>query len=115
METSGLNSVTGVINSTDMWGGLTQYSPAVRNELFSAYINFSDKMDQDRASQNIMGMSWGPHRGYNYRAILTNSDAIDDAQAFDEYRTIQNISSTSRIAPVAEMVPEFTGPTPLGL
>lgn len=97
-----------------MWGGLTQYSPEVRDELFTAYINFSDKMDQDPASQIIVGMHWGTHRGYNYRGILTNSDAIDNAPAFDEYKSIQNISSTSRIAPVAEMVPEFTGPTPLG-
>jgi hypothetical protein len=98
-----------------MWGGLTQYSPAVRDELFRAYINFSDGMDRDAASQHTMGISWVPHMGSAYQAILTNSDAIDDAPAFDEYRAIRNISSTSRVASVAEMVPEFTGPTPLGL
>lgn len=98
-----------------MWGGLTQYNLTERDNLFRAYINFSKKMDQDPASQNIVGMYWGPHRGYGLRGILTNSDAISDAPAFDEYRTVLNISSTSRIAAVAEIVPEFTGPTPLGL
>lgn len=103
-----------VVKSTDIWGGATMYSPTVRNDVFKAYVNFTDKMDQDSASQNIVGMSWGPHRGYAYRGILTNSDAISDAPAFDEYKKIQNISSTSRVAPVAEIVPEFSGPTPLG-
>lgn len=90
------------------------YSPSGRASVFSAYVNLIDNMDQDPASQNIVGMSWGPHRGYAYRAILTNSDAISDAQAFDEYRKIQNTSSTSRVAPVAEIVTEFSGPTPPG-
>ncbi|POS78068.1 FAD binding domain-containing protein [Diaporthe helianthi] len=103
-----------VVKSTDIWGGATIYSPPEREGVFRAYVNFADNMDQDPASQNIVGMSWGPHRGYRYRAILTNSDAVGDAPAFDEYRKIQNVSSTSRIAPVAEIVPEFTGPTPLG-
>lgn len=98
-----------------MWGGLTQYNLTERDELFRAYINFNQKMDQDPASQNIVGISWGPHRGYFLRGILTNSDAISNAPAFDEYRSIRNISSTSRVAAVAEIVPEFTGPTPLGL
>lgn len=98
-----------------MWGGLTTFNLTERDELFRAYINFASKMDQDPASQNIVGMSWGPHRGNTLRGILTNSDAISNAPAFDEYRNIRNISSTSRVAAVAEIVPEFTGPTPLGL
>lgn len=98
-----------------MWGGLTQYNVTERDKLFRAYINFAKNMDQDPASQNIVGMNWGTNKTYVLRGILTNSDAISDAPAFDEYKTIQNISSTSRVADVAEIVPEFTGPTPLGL
>lgn len=98
-----------------MWGGLTQYNLTERDKLFRAYINFAKNMDQDPASQNIVGMHWGTHRGYGLRGILTNGDAISDAPAFDEYKNIRNISSTSRVAAVAEIVPEFTGPTPLGL
>ncbi|KAF9877490.1 FAD binding domain-containing protein [Colletotrichum karsti] len=104
-----------VVESTDMWGGLTQYDPSVKEQLFEAFINFSENMHADPASQNIVGMSWGPRRGYALRSILTNSAAVQDAPAFNEYMTIRNISSTSRVAAVAEMVPEFTGPTPLGL
>ncbi|KAG8157288.1 hypothetical protein KVR01_012996 [Diaporthe batatas] len=102
------------VNTPDMWGGSTMYNASDRKSVFGAYVDFTDSMDRDPASQNIVGMSWGPHRGYAYRAILTNSDAVSDAPAFDEYRKIENISSTSRVAPVAEIVPEFSGPTPLG-
>ncbi|KAK7738854.1 hypothetical protein SLS63_002191 [Diaporthe eres] len=104
-----------VVNNPDMWGGLTEYNLTERDQLFRAYINFNQRMDQDPASQNNVGISWGPHRGYFLNGILTNSDAISNAPAFDEYKNIRNISSTSRVAAVAEIVPEFTGNTPLGL
>lgn len=91
------------------------YNLTERDQLFRAYINFNQRMDQDPASQNNVGISWGPHRDYFLNGILTNSDAISNAPAFDEYKSIRNISSTSRVAAVAEIVPEFTGPTPLGL
>ncbi|KAI3401861.1 hypothetical protein diail_6420 [Diaporthe ilicicola] len=104
-----------VVNSTDMWGGYTLYNLTETDKVFRAYVNFTDKMAQDPASQSNVGMSWGSHRGYGLNAILTNSDGISNAPAFDEYRNIPNISSTSRVSSVAEMVQEFTGPTPLGL
>ncbi|KAH9228695.1 hypothetical protein K456DRAFT_57021 [Colletotrichum gloeosporioides 23] len=104
-----------VVNSTDMWGGLREYDETNRDKLFRAYLNFADKMDQDPASQNIVGMSYGTHRTHGLRAILTNSAGVDDAPAFSEYEKINVTSNTSRVAAVAEMVPEFTGPTPLGL
>lgn len=98
-----------------MWGGLREYDETNRDKLFRAYLNFADKMDQDPASQNIVGMSYGTHRTHGLRAILTNSAGVDDAPAFSEYEKINVTSNTSRVAAVAEMVPEFTGPTPLGL
>ncbi|TDZ29574.1 Bifunctional solanapyrone synthase [Colletotrichum spinosum] len=45
--------------------------------------------------------------------ITTKAEST--APAFHEFVKITNTSSTARVGSVAEMVPEFTGPTPLGL
>lgn len=97
-----------------MWGGLSTYDTSKRDELFNAYLNFGNNMDKDLASQNIIAMIYNS-AGFIFVSVLSNIDSIDNAPAFDEYRVIQNTSSTARIAPVAQLVPDFTGPTPLGL
>ncbi|CRK23108.1 FAD-dependent monooxygenase CTB5 like protein [Verticillium longisporum] len=103
-----------VVDSNMMWGGLSTYDTSKRDELFNAYLNFGNNMDKDLASQNIIAMIYNS-AGFIFVSVLSNIDAIDNAPAFNEYRVIQNTSSTARIAPVAELVPDFTGPTPLGL
>ncbi|KAM0498367.1 hypothetical protein D7B24_002336 [Verticillium nonalfalfae] len=103
-----------VVDSNLMWGGLSTYDTSKRDELFNAYLNFGNNMDKDLASQNIIAMIYNS-AGFIFVSVLSNIDAIDNAPAFNEYRVIQNTSSTARIAPVAQLVPDFTGPTPLGL
>nr|XP_036583603.1 FAD binding domain-containing protein [Colletotrichum truncatum]KAF6792746.1 FAD binding domain-containing protein [Colletotrichum truncatum] len=103
-----------VVNSTDMWGGLVRYNLSQRDNVFNAYIDFADNMAKDLASQNIVAMSWGS-QGYGHSAILSNIDAKEAPPAFDKYMAIPTSSSTLRLGAVAEIVPEFTGPTPLGL
>ncbi|KAM0331305.1 hypothetical protein ACHAQA_002975 [Verticillium albo-atrum] len=103
-----------VVDSNMMWGGLSFYNTSKRDDIFNAYLNFANNMDKDLASQNIISMIYNS-AGFNLVSVLSNIDADDAAPAFDEYRAIENISSTARIAPVAELVPDFTGPTPLGL
>lgn len=71
-------------------------------------------MGDDPASQNIVAVTYDS-TGFALRSILTNSMGEPSAAAFDEYMTIANTSSTARVGTVAELVPEFTGPTPLGL
>lgn len=71
-------------------------------------------MDDDPASQAIVTLLYGKE-GFSLVSVLTNSNAKSTAPAFNEFVKITNISSTARVGSVAEMVPEFTGPTPLGL
>lgn len=95
-----------------MWGGFTSYNLTERDAVFNAYINFSEN-SEDEASQNIVALYYDS-TGFSLRSILTNINAVEDASAFAEYFAIKNISSTLRTESVAELVPEFTGPTPLG-
>ncbi|KZL72621.1 FAD binding domain-containing protein [Colletotrichum tofieldiae] len=102
------------VEGTQMWGGFVSYNQSERDALFNAYINFADNMDKDPYSQNILALYYDK-TGFSLRSILTNVQAKTDAPAFNEYYPIPNISSTLRVGSVAELVPEFTGPTPLGL
>lgn len=102
------------VDSTALWGGFTDYDFENRDEVFNAYLNFADNMGDDPNSQNIVAVYYD-NTGFSLRSILTNSIGDPAAPAFDEYFTVANISSTARVGTVAELVPEFTGPTPLGL
>lgn len=102
------------IESNQIWGGFVTYDLKQRDAVFDAYINFAEKMGDDPASQEIVALYYDPE-GFSIRSILTNSAAIDAAPAFEEFRAIPNISSTVNTTSVAKFVPQFTGPTPLGL
>ncbi|KAK1975617.1 FAD binding domain-containing protein [Colletotrichum cereale] len=102
------------IKGNKMWGGFVTYKQSDRDAVFNAYLNFADNMDKDPYSQNIVAMTYDK-TGYNLTAILTNVKAKTDAPAFKEYNSIANISNTLSVGTIAELVPQFTGPTPLGL
>ncbi|KAF6830031.1 FAD binding domain-containing protein [Colletotrichum musicola] len=103
-----------VVKTTALWAGLVEYPLEERDAVFNAYLTFSKNMHKDLASQNIVGMSWG-NRGYVHRTILSNVEGRERPPAFNDYLAIRNTSSTLRLGTIAEMVPEFTGPTALGL
>ncbi|TDZ13410.1 FAD-dependent monooxygenase yanF [Colletotrichum spinosum] len=103
-----------VVESTQMWGGFVTYDQKKRDDVFAAYMKFTDNMDQDLASQNIIALYYDK-TGYTLRSILSNVDANPTAPAFNDYFAIPNISTTASIGRVSELVPQFTGPTPLGL
>ncbi|KAL0764064.1 hypothetical protein CaCOL14_013391 [Colletotrichum acutatum] len=103
-----------VVRSTQIWGGITTYDLSKTGDVIDAYVNFVNTMDKDPASQAIVTLLYG-QQGLSLVAVLTNSDAKSTAPAFQEFASIANVSSTARVGSVAEMVPEFTGPTPLGL
>ncbi|RYP59059.1 hypothetical protein DL771_011014 [Monosporascus sp. 5C6A] len=102
------------IGSTLIWGGFVSYDLSKRDELFNAYLNFADNMGKDEASQSIVSLFYDA-TGFSLRSILTNAEANAVSPAFKAYMAIDNISSTLRVGSVSELVPEFTGPTPLGL
>lgn len=97
-----------------MWGGFFTYNQTKRDAVFDAYMNFANHMDEDLASQNIVALYYDK-TGYTLRSILSNVDANPEAPAFSEYFAIPNISTTASVGTVSDLVPQFTGPTPLGL
>ncbi|KAF9876582.1 FAD binding domain-containing protein [Colletotrichum karsti] len=102
------------VDSTQMWGGFVTYNQTERDAVFDAYMNFADHMDEDLASQNIVALYYDK-TGFTLRSILSNVDAKDNAPAFNDYFAIPNISTTAAVGAVSDLVPQFTGPTPLGL
>ncbi|KAK1659834.1 FAD binding domain-containing protein [Colletotrichum godetiae] len=103
-----------VVRSTQIWGGITTYDLSKTGDVVNAYVDFVNIMDEDPASQAIVTLLYG-QQGLSLVAVLTNSDAKSSAPAFREFASIANVSSTARVGSVAEVVPEFTGPTRLGL
>ncbi|ROT43779.1 FAD binding domain-containing protein [Sodiomyces alkalinus F11] len=103
-----------VVESTQMWGGFATYDQSKRDDVFRAYLRFVDNMASDPASANIVALNYDGAE-FTLRSILTNTDALEAPPAFDEYSAIDTVDSTLRVGAIAELVPEFTGPTPLGL
>lgn len=103
-----------VVEQTKMWGGISTYSYDDRDDLFNAYLDFVENMSEDTASQNIVSTQYSA-AGYALITVLSNVDAVENATAFDDYLAIPTETSTLRIGEIADLVPEFTGPTPLGL
>jgi hypothetical protein len=97
-----------------MWGGFLNFDLSERDAVFQAYLNFADNMHTDPASQLIVSFQFnGTDR--ILLSVMSNIDAVEKAPAFDEFRTIRNTSSTLSTGLIADLVPQFTGPTPLGL
>ncbi|KAK1996543.1 FAD binding domain-containing protein [Colletotrichum falcatum] len=96
-----------------MWGGFVNYDRSDRDAVYNAYLNFAKNMDKDPYSQNIVSMQYDK-TGFSLLAVLSNVQAKADAPAFNEYRAIANVSTTLSVGTMAELVPQFTGPTPLG-
>ncbi|KAH7362471.1 FAD binding domain-containing protein [Plectosphaerella cucumerina] len=98
-----------------MWGGITMYTLDQRDQLYDAYYNFQEKGLSDPASQNIISCIYSG--GVTVLAsVLSNIEAIPEPAAFSDYLAIEDvISSTLTVGNIAELVPIFTGPTPLGL
>ncbi|KAJ6441455.1 MFS monocarboxylate transporter [Purpureocillium lavendulum] len=103
-----------VVPGRQLWGGFTSYNVAERDRLFNAYVNFVKETPEDSPDQTIALL--GYDRGNFYlQSIFTNSDGLAGSSAFDEYRTIPNISSTVASGPESEIIQQFSGPTLKGL
>lgn len=48
-------------------------------------------------------------------SILSNTQAIVAPPAFNNYTAVANLSDTTTVGSIAELVPQFTGATPLGV
>jgi hypothetical protein len=106
--------VTEVYESNQLWGGFLIFNLEDRDAVFDAYLNFVDNTANDPSSQIIISTQFANNQRF-LSSVMSNIDAISLPPAFDEFAAIGNISSSLATGPIAEFVPQFTGPTPLGL
>lgn len=102
------------LNSTQIWGGFLAYDWADRAAIFDAYFQFSEDFDNDPASEAVVSLTYR-ERELALQMLLSNTQAQVAPPAFDKFTAIKNLSDTSTVASVAELVPAFTGGTPLGV
>ncbi|KAM5349465.1 hypothetical protein ACJ41O_005970 [Fusarium nematophilum] len=102
------------VDSNQLWGGFVIYDLAQRDVVFNEYIDFVENNGADPASQLIVSVQWDGKQRI-LLSVVSNSDAIDSAPAFSNLLDIPNISNTLSTGKIADLVPQFTGPTPLGL
>lgn len=102
------------INSTQIWGGYLTYDWADRAAVFKAYYHFAEDFEIDPASEAIIVMAYAAG-DLTLWSILSNTQAVVAPPAFNNYTAVANLSDTTTVGSIAELVPQFTGATPLGV
>ncbi|KFZ00989.1 hypothetical protein V501_10304 [Pseudogymnoascus sp. VKM F-4519 (FW-2642)] len=102
------------VKGTLLWGGFTSYELSERDNVFVAYLDFVEKTEENSPDQAIIALYYD-FTGFSIRSILTNNMGVANAPAFDGFLALSNTSSTVTSGPISEIIPQFTGPTPLGL
>lgn len=105
---------TDVVDSNMLWGGFVSFNLSERHRVFESYIDFAENMHLDPASQLIVSVQYNGKERILI-SVVSNSDAIPAAPAFDDFLSLPNVSNTLTTGKIADLVPQFTGPTPLGL
>ncbi|TVY74578.1 Bifunctional solanapyrone synthase [Fusarium oxysporum f. sp. cubense] len=103
-----------VVNSNQLWGGFVVFDLAQRDAVFNAYIKFVEANEEDAASQLIVSVQYDGKQRL-LLSVVSNSDAKESPPAFSPLLSIPNTSNTLTRGKIADLVPQFTGPTPLGL
>jgi hypothetical protein len=73
-----------------------------------------ENMEDDPASQLISSVQWNGTDRFLI-SVLSNVDSVENPPIFDEYLSIERTSDTLTTGEIADLVPQFTGPTPLGI
>ncbi|KAF7563384.1 hypothetical protein G7046_g712 [Stylonectria norvegica] len=102
------------VESNKLWGGFVNYDLSQKDAVFKSYIEFVKDMDKDLASQLIVSVQYDGTKRL-LLSVLSNSDAVAAAPAFDSLLSIPSVSTTLSTGNISDLVPQFTGPTPLGL
>ncbi|RFU35316.1 hypothetical protein B7463_g1023, partial [Scytalidium lignicola] len=102
------------VDGTQLWGGFTSYNLSETDNVFDAYIDFVENTPENSPDQTIIALYYD-NTGFAVRSILTNNQGIANAPAFNGFLALPNISSTLSVGPESEIIPQFSGPTPLGL
>lgn len=102
------------INSTQIWGGYLTFDWADRAAIFDAYYHLAEDFEKDPASEAIVALGYA-EGNLTLRALLSNTRAEVAPPAFDKFTAVRNLSDTTTVSSIAELVPAFTGATPLGV
>ncbi|KAL2285125.1 hypothetical protein FJTKL_08361 [Diaporthe vaccinii] len=102
------------IDLTQIWGGYLTYDWADRAAVFKAYYHFAEDFDMDPASEAIIVMAYAAG-DLTLWSILSNTQAVVAPPAFNNYTAVANLSDTTTVGSIAELVPQFTGATTLGV
>jgi hypothetical protein len=102
------------VNSNQIWAGFVYYELSRRDVVFKKYINFVENNNKDPASQLIVSLQWDGEQ-YHLLSVVSNSDAVELPTSFSDLFSVPSTSNTTTKGKIADVVPQFTGPTPLGL
>ncbi|KAK2666767.1 FAD-binding, type PCMH, subdomain 2 [Fusarium oxysporum f. sp. vasinfectum] len=103
-----------VVSSNQLWGGFIVFDLAQRHAVFDTYIKFVEVNEEDAASQLIVSVQYDGKQRL-LLSVVSNSDAVESPTAFTPLLSIPSTSNTLTRGKMADLVPQFTGPTPLGL
>ncbi|CAG9950719.1 unnamed protein product [Clonostachys rosea f. rosea IK726] len=103
-----------VENSNTLWGGFVFFDPKDSDSVFDAYIDFTEKMDDDPASEIITSIQWNGTDRFMI-SVVSNVDTIPNPAILKDYLSLPSTSNTISTGEIADLIPQFTGPTPLGL
>lgn len=96
-----------------IYASLNSHSLDKRPELRQAYYDFVNNQDNEPESQMILSLSY-MKGNWGAGAIMSNINA-EVTPAFDPFFEIEANTRIPVTGPAHEVVPTFTGPTPLGL
>ncbi|KAL5352884.1 hypothetical protein ACLOAV_002832 [Pseudogymnoascus australis] len=102
-----------VVEGTQLWGGFTSYELSERDNVFTEYLDFVEKTEENSPDQTIIALYFDT-TGFSIRSILTNNKGIANAPAFDGFLALPNISSTVTSGSISDIIPHanwFTGMT----
>jgi hypothetical protein len=71
-------------------------------------------MDDDPASEIITSIQWNGTDRFMI-SVVSNVDTIPNPAILKDYLSLPSTSNTISTGEIADLIPQFTGPTPLGL
>jgi hypothetical protein len=99
--------------SSEIYASLSQYDLDKRPQLRQLYYDFVNKQDDEPESQIIGAMSYA-NGAWATGIIMSNINA-EVSHVFDPFFEVEAHTRIPATGPAHEVVPIFTGPTPLGL
>lgn len=99
--------------ASEIYASLNSYTLDKKPALRQAYLDFVNNQDQEPESQMIVSTSY-TNKTWAVSAIMSNINA-EVSSSFDPFFDIEATVRVPATGPAHEVVPIFTGPTPLGL